>query len=164
MVMEGIDFVARLGLERLRDWVIAGYDAAVLHDGMHPRAVLHPLRVADGAQTEDQYVVALLHDAIEDNIACMPDILVQPYWPITDHQRDAIFLLTRYVGEDGKEILSYNDYIDNIIASGNRLAMEVKVLDLLDNLNPYRFFNPKSPTHRDRYIRSLAKMSAALGV
>ena len=52
---------------------------------------------------------------------------------LTDKEIDALKLLTRQEG------VSYNEYINSIIESGNEIAINVKIDDLLHNMNFDRF-------------------------
>jgi (p)ppGpp synthase/HD superfamily hydrolase len=74
--------------------------------------------------------VALLHDVLEDTNATAQDLLDLGYPP---RIVDAVVLLTH-----DKDELSYERYIHNIAASGNAMAIAVKLADNLDNSAAYR--------------------------
>lgn len=98
---------------------------------------IHPFTVAMRCftgcnKTElSNVIVGLLHDIPEDS--GMSVYALKTIIDLTDEETEALELLTR------KDYMSYDGYIDTIIASGNKLAMEVKLDDLFHNLNRERF-------------------------
>ena len=76
-------------------------------------------------------IVGLLHDIPEDT-GMSVDALLQLI-ELTDEEVAALKLLTR---QDG---MSYSQYIDSIGESGNEIAINVKLDDLLHNMNLDRF-------------------------
>lgn len=105
--------------------------------------ILHILRVVL-AVSDEAKVVAALHDVLEDSNRNLPF-----FWnELTDEERVALRLLTR-----GPE-QPYGEYIHAIATSGNHLAAEVKVADLVDNLRPG---GPSSL--RERYDRALRELT-----
>ena len=76
-------------------------------------------------------IVGLLHDIPEDTGMAV-EALTQ-LMELTDKEIDALKLLTRQEG------VSYNEYINSIIESGNEIAINVKIYDLLHNMNFDRF-------------------------
>lgn len=76
-------------------------------------------------------IVGLLHDIPEDTGMAV-EALTQ-LMELTDKEIDALKLLTRQEG------VSYNEYINSIIESGNEIAINVKIDDLLHNMNFDRF-------------------------
>jgi len=107
---------------------------------------VHALRVASGARDNATRLVALAHDLVEDGYATWDEIerALNEY---AGECLPALKLLTR-TGEP------YEDYIAAIGTSGNRIALTVKALDLLDHLSPALW-----PTLRedriDRYVEAL---------
>lgn len=101
--------------------------------------ILHPLRVMMAMETEDERIVAVLHDTAEDFVngwALIHD------GDFGDHILDAIDALTRNEGE------SYDNFIERCKA--NPLARRVKIADITDNLRP-------GAEHlRSRYIKARA--------
>jgi hypothetical protein len=96
----------------------------------HPDEQEHVYDLAAMARSEDDFVVALLHDLVEDEFATWAEIETLL---AEDAERliPALRLLTR--GEE-----PYDDYIESIATSGNIIAMNVKTLDLFDHLSPYK--------------------------
>ena len=76
-------------------------------------------------------IVGLLHDIPEDTGMSVDAIL--QLIELTDEEVAALKLLTR---QDG---MSYSQYIDSIGESGNEIAIDVKLYDLLHNMNLNRF-------------------------
>lgn len=90
--------------------------------------IYHPMRIMMRMQSEDEKIVALLHDLIEDTPITLADLKKHGF------SRDvlkAVDLLTRYPKQ------TYDEYIEGIKES--RLAMRVKLGDLEDNMDPRRF-------------------------
>ena len=76
-------------------------------------------------------IVGLLHDISEDT-GMSVDALLQLI-ELTDEEVAALKLLTR------QDRMSYSQYIDSIGESGNEIAINVKLDDLLHNMNLDRF-------------------------
>lgn len=109
--------------------------------------ILHPLRVMMAMQTDEERIVAILHDVLED---C-------PEWGglrlidegVTDDCYTALCVLTKMTGEH------YDSYISTI--AWNPLARTVKLADLTDNMDTSRL--PQPLTEADE--RRLAKYGRA---
>lgn len=116
--------------------------------------ILHCLRVMLKMQSEDECIVAVLHDILEDTIV-MPFQIESLFGPEIAAAIDSI---TRRDGEP------YFDYIRR--CSKNALAARVKVADLNDNLDPKRHIwgasnAPQLESLRNRYESALKMLSAA---
>lgn len=88
-------------------------------------------------------IVGLLHDIPEDTGMAVETLaqLIE----LTDEEIAALKLLTR---QDG---VSYDEYIDSIGESGNEIAIDVKLYDLLHNMNLDRFTEASiTITNRDK--------------
>lgn len=99
---------------------------------------IHPFTVAmrsftgySGTFEISRAIVGLMHDVPEDTRA--PIAAIVTTLDLTPEEQEALELLTH---EDG---IAYSTYIDAIIESGNRIAIEVKLDDLLHNMNLNRF-------------------------
>ena len=99
---------------------------------------IHPFTVAMSGFTgysNDQpisfAIVGLLHDIPEDT-GMSVDALAELI-ELTDEEIGALKLLTRQNG------MSYTEYIDSIMESENEIAINVKIEDLLHNMNLDRF-------------------------
>jgi (p)ppGpp synthase/HD superfamily hydrolase len=76
-------------------------------------------------------IVGLLHDIPEDTGMSVDALatLIE----LTDEEKSALDLLTR------KDGVSYNEYVNSIVESGNKIAIDVKLDDLLHNMDLNRF-------------------------
>ena len=105
--------------------------AAVAHEHQVDKAggayILHPLRLMARAQTDDERIVALLHDVVEDSNWTLDALRAEGFPP---HIMDAMGRLTSQDGE------SYDDFISRVLA--NPLAVRVKLLDIEDNMDMTR--------------------------
>lgn len=105
---------------------------------------IHPFTVAmrsftgySGTFEISRAIVGMLHDIPEDtriSVALVTEII-----NLTPEEQEALDLLTH------KDGTTYSDYIDSIVESGNRIAMEVKLDDLLHNMNLNRFSDANLP-------------------
>ena len=89
--------------------------------------ILHPLRVMNRMQSDEEMAVALLHDVLEDSKLTERDLLDKG---IPAYIVDAVRCLTKAPGEN------YDDFI--IRVSKSQLAMKVKIADIEDNINVLR--------------------------
>lgn len=117
--------------------------------------ILHPLRVMLRMKTEEERIVAVLHDVIEDTEVDESELY---RWGFSDAIIDAVSLLTRRPIEGHGEKPSYQEFIRAVVATGP-LAIEVKIADLLDNLMPGRELpGPEGARLRARYSEALAEL------
>lgn len=102
--------------------------AAVAHEGQFDRAgkpyILHPFTVALMQQKETEAIVGLLHDVVEDSRFTLED-LKEAGFPET--VLEPVRLLTRQKG------MGYSEYIEHLCKSKNKIALKVKLADLLHN-------------------------------
>lgn len=91
--------------------------------------ILHPMRVALHCKTEEEKVVALLHDVLEDSPMTLEDLKSEGF---NEEILEALKCLTKIKGED------YRDFIQRIVL--NPLATRVKIQDLKDKYGyiPFR--------------------------
>lgn len=98
------------------------------HSGQIDKAgqpyILHPLRIMFKFRTEDEMIVAVMHDVIEDSNTTSNDLI---NFGFSTTIVKAINCLTRMKNE------SYDDFISNL--SKNDLATRIKVEDIKDNLD-----------------------------
>ena len=141
------------------------YDyASYLHNGQVRQSgepyISHPLNVAyilsEMHADSDTVCAGLLHDVLEDTETTREDLLEMGYSEFTV---STIETLTRGEKED------YDDYIERIIKSNNKIALEVKLADLKHNMDISRI---KNPTPKDlervekRYRKAFIKISNKL--
>ena len=86
--------------------------------------IFHPIRVAELCTTEEEKIVALLHDTIEDT-SVTPEYLSEQGFPRT--VVDAVLGVTRRDDE------TYEEFVRR--ASLNPISKQVKIHDLEDNMD-----------------------------
>lgn len=91
---------------------------------------LHPVRVSFQGKTDDEKIVALLHDVLEDTNYTVEDIKKE----VTDDE--SIIRALELLNHD--KSLPYFSYIKNIADSKNQLAINVKKYDINDNIDENR--------------------------
>lgn len=126
-------------------------------DGGIPMAD-HMMRVWQRVQhlDEDTQHIAWLHDIVEDTDVTITELISRGY---STEVIDAVFLLTK------PKQMPYADYIDHLVASGNRRAIVVKLADNADNNDPKRWLslNPfKAQALTKRYAGVREKLIGAL--
>lgn len=104
----------------------------------------HPMRVAMRCRTDEEKMVALLHDTIEDTDVT-PGFLLAEGFP--QSVVDGVLSVTKRDGE------SYEDFV--IRAKQNPLGCVVKLHDLEDNLDIFRL-ESLSPDMAERFTKYLA--------
>ena len=105
-------------------------------------------------------IVGLLHDIPEDTSISVDELatLIE----LTEEEIEALRLLTH------TDDLSYDEYIDSIIESGNEIAMNVKLEDLLHNMNLNRFIEAdiavtdKDKKRKEKYQKAFDKLLAKI--
>jgi (p)ppGpp synthase/HD superfamily hydrolase len=111
--------------------------AVEAHKGQLDKAdkpyILHPLRLMFKMKTEEEMIVAVLHDVVEDCERWDFERLESEGF--NSEVIEALKLLTH------NKKVSYDKYIEKI--KTNRLALKVKIADLEDNLDIKRIAHPK---------------------
>ncbi len=100
--------------------------------------IIHPIRVSQEVKSNEEKIVALLHDVVEDSNATFKEIKEL----FGDKIMNAVKAMTHLIGED------YWDYINRVIK--NKMARSVKIADISDNLSD-------SPTSKaiEKYAKAL---------
>lgn len=133
---------------------MATLDKAILiavqaHQGQKDRYganyILHPLRVMFKVDSEEEKIIAILHDVIEKTDWTLNKLYEQGF---SDKIVEAVNLLTRRENQD------YMDYIEKL--KGNQITRKVKLADIEDNMNPQRI-NQLS----DKNFEKLARLHKA---
>lgn len=88
-------------------------------------AILHVLAVGLMGKTDLEKKVGVLHDVVEDSDVTLADLRARG---VEEGVLEAVDLLTHRSG------MSYEDYVKNIVNSGNETAIHVKLNDLHHNL------------------------------
>lgn len=102
--------------------------ATKAHEGQKDKAgspyILHPIRVSNRCLTDEEKIVALLHDVIEDTNVSASDLLASGF---PRNIMEAVLSVTRNEGE------SYEDFV--IRSKQNPIGRQVKLHDLEDNMD-----------------------------
>lgn len=110
--------------------------AALAHAGQRDKAgqpyILHPLRIMLKLETEQERMVALLHDVLEDTAVTLAELEEAGF---SVEVLQAVQTLTRGPGESRMEAAQR--------AAQDPLALSVKLADNADNLNPQRIAEPQ---------------------
>jgi (p)ppGpp synthase/HD superfamily hydrolase len=113
--------------------------------------ILHPLRLMNRMESDEEMAVALLHDVLEDSDITEEELLNEE---IPKTVIEAVKCLTRRDSEN------YDDFISRV--SENELASKIKVADIEDNINILRL---NSLTEKDldrvaKYHRAWNKLKS----
>jgi hypothetical protein len=114
--------------------------------------VLHPLRVMMRLSSEDEQIVALLHDVAEDSEISLQRLADEGF---ASDIVQAVAALTKRPGE------AYEAFIDRVIC--NPLAVRVKIADIQDNIDVTRLrqLGEADLARVQRYHRALSILRAA---
>ena len=112
--------------------------------------ILHCLRVMEKMDTDDEKIVAVLHDTMEDDVCTLKYLIDQRFSTEVIY---ALMLLTHNKRD------SYDEYIRKI--SGDVLATKVKLADLKDNSDITRLkgLTKKDFDRMEKYHRSYVYLS-----
>lgn len=111
------------------------YEQAIIlavhaHEGQFDKAgfpyVLHPLRVAESLETEEEMIVGVLHDVVEDTDITLSDIAFKFGFDVAE----AVDSIAKRENEP------YRDYLDRV--RRDPIALRVKLADMTDNSSPAR--------------------------
>lgn len=128
--------------------------AAEAHAGQQDKAgesyILHPLRVMQRVGTNEERIVAVLHDIVEDTSWTLQQLANEGF---SSAVVDAVDALTRRENE------TYEDFV--VRAGKNALARPVKLADLADNMELTRIKEPgaKDLERMERYKRAVEVLS-----
>ena len=94
--------------------------------------IVHLEYVSSFGRNEKEKIIGLLHDILEDTLLTKKDLLNMGF---SQEIVDTVFLLTH------SKSISYNEYIDRIIQSNNKVAMYIKKIDMENNMDLTRLTN-----------------------
>ena len=105
----------------------------------------HPRRVAERMTTDEEKVVAWLHDVVEDTMVNIVDIALR----FGEETAEAVECITHRKGE------LWSDYLTRV--KSNPVSKAVKISDLIDNvsLNRLPSVSAKDVRRSEKYIRAL---------
>lgn len=131
--------------------------AVEAHKGQFDKAgapyILHPLRVMQSLDTENERIVAVLHDVVEDG----------PGWTFERLEAEgfspeviaALELVTKRVEDEGDHDETYLRFVRRALT--NPIARRVKAADIRDNLDLKRLVDIT-----DRHVKRLKRYRRAL--
>lgn len=113
--------------------------------------IFHPIRMAELCTTEEEKIVALLHDTIEDT-SVTAEYLLEQGFPRTIV--DAVLGVTRRDDE------TYEEFVRR--ASLNPISKQVKIHDLEDNMDIRRLseVTEKDLARLNKYLRAYKYLTA----
>ena len=125
----------------------------VLDKGGNPY-VLHPLRMMFAVKTEEEKIVAVLHDVIEDAAGWEFDRLENERFSAV--VIDALRSVTKETEDE-----DYDAFIER--AMSNPIGRQVKIADIKDNLDVTRIgeLTEKDMDRLNKYKRALARLNEA---
>ncbi|MCF6258346.1 MAG: GTP pyrophosphokinase [Gammaproteobacteria bacterium] len=114
--------------------------------------ILHPLRLMFKFHSEDEMIVAVMHDVIEDSLFTLDYLKNDGF---SDVILDALECLTKRKGE------KYGDFVLRILQ--NELAQKIKIEDIKDNLDLTRLnkITDDDLVRVEKYHRALNVLSNA---
>ncbi|MGU3411721.1 HD domain-containing protein [Microbacterium sp. M1A1_1b] len=135
--------------------------ATTAHDGQVDKSgrpyVEHPVAVAERLSTDDERVVALLHDVVEDTDVTLADLRTAGF---TVEQVLAVDALTKRRGETLEQSMA------RVRADDSGIALRVKRADLSHNADPARLALVEDDATRarlqDKYERSAVLLGTTL--
>ena len=135
-------------LQRALEIAIAAHKGQLQKNGLP--YVLHPLTLMLSVTPVEAKISAVLHDVVEDTDWELKDLEAEGFSPAV---MEALDCLTHRDGE------SYADYIDRI--RSNKIACEVKLADLTDNMNIRRIpeLTNKDLHRLEKYHQAWRKLS-----
>ena len=132
--------------EQTKKAMIIAYNA---HHGQVDKSgvpyIFHPIHVAEQMETEEECIVALLHDTVEDTNITF-EVLEKEF---SDTVIEALKLLTH------DESIDYFDYVRKL--KSNPIAKKVKLADLYHNSDITRMENPteKDWKRKEKYHKAI---------
>jgi (p)ppGpp synthase/HD superfamily hydrolase len=116
----------------------------------HPHEIEHVTRVAEATRKRTDWMVAMLHDLVEDGFAAMDEIE-----RLVGEEAGAVVPALELLTRGGEP---YDAYIERIATAGNHTAVTVKLLDLFDHLSPYtRASLPEK--NIERYVAAIRRLA-----
>ena len=117
--------------------------------------IFHPAYLASQMETEQEIIVALLHDVVEDTEVTFEDLEKEGF---PSEVMEAIKLITH------NDYSPYFDYIRRV--AGNPISRKVKLADLHHNGNPTRTRKPEHDSpglqkRMERYPRAIEMLEEA---
>ena len=139
-----------MNLERAIEIAVEAHKG-VLDKGGNPY-VLHPLRMMFAVKTEEEKIVAVLHDVIEDAFGWDFERLEKEGFSAA--VIDALRSVTKITEDE-----DYDAFIER--AMSNSIGRQVKIADIRDNLDVTRIgeLTEKDMTRLNKYKKALARLT-----
>jgi (p)ppGpp synthase/HD superfamily hydrolase len=134
-------------LDRAMEICLQAHEGQFRRDGITPYSS-HPIAVAEMMDTEEEKVVALLHDVIEDTDYTYNKLYDLLLHDCSDRLRNALKLITKQDHQD------YSVYMFNIGCCS--LARKVKIADMFHNISD----NP-TLKQKEKYFSALKQLLLA---
>ncbi|HHU33918.1 MAG TPA: phosphohydrolase [Bacteroidetes bacterium] len=128
--------------------------AVAAHKGQKDRLgadyILHPLRVMERGRSEIEKICGVLHDVVEDSEWTFEMLESEGF-------SDEVISVLRCVTKESEEE-DYDVFINRI--AQNPIAVEVKINDLLDNMDITRFksLNEQDLKRLNKYLKAFWKL------
>lgn len=128
--------------------------AVAAHKGKKDRSgadyILHPLRVMERGRSEIEKICGVLHDVVEDSEWTFEMLEDEGF-------SDEVISVLRCVTKESEEE-DYDVFINRI--AQNPIAVEVKINDLLDNMDITRFksLNEQDLKRLNKYLKAFWKL------
>ena len=128
--------------------------AVAAHKGQKDRLgadyILHPLRVMERGRSEIEKICGVLHDVVEDSEWTFEMLESEGF-------SDEVISVLRCVTKESEEE-DYDVFINRI--AQNPIAVEVKINDLLDNMDITRFksLNEQDLNRLNKYLKAFWKL------
>mgnify|MGYP001406684518 FL=1 len=128
--------------------------AVAAHKGQKDRSgadyILHPLRVMERGRSEIEKICGVLHDVVEDSEWTFEMLEDEGFL-------DEVISVLRCVTKESEEE-DYDVFINRI--AQNPIAVEVKINDLLDNMDITRFksLNEQDLKRLNKYLKAFWKL------
>jgi len=132
--------------------------ATAAHKGQKDKSgedyILHPLRVMESGKTEIEKICGILHDVVEDSDWSFESLEKEGF---SAEIIDTLRCISKKSDEE-----DYDSFIDRV--AENEIAMQVKINDLIDNLNITRLkeLNGKDLKRLNKYLKSYWKLKAKI--
>ena len=120
--------------------------------------ILHPLRVMFRLSSGNERIVGVLHDVVEDSEVSFNDLGKIGF---SDIVIDALKAVTKLPAEKGSDE-GYQAFVER--AGANPIARQVKIADLMDNLDVTRLeeIGEKDSRRISKYLRALRYLEKRL--
>lgn len=128
--------------------------AVAAHKGQKDRSgadyILHPLRVMERGRSEIEKICGVLHDVVEDSEWTFEMLEDEGF-------SDEVISVLRCVTKESEEE-DYDVFINRI--AQNPIAVEVKINDLLDNMDITRFksLNEQDLKRLNKYLKAFWRL------